>query len=238
MGRPRNGYYVGNQKVPSVTTVLGSLGWSKSALMHWAWKEGKEDRDYRETRQKAADIGTLAHLLIQNHGTGVGVEIDAETPQDMIDAAFEAYRAFKRWYRENDVAIMQTEQAIVCPRYLFGGTLDAVGQVSGRFCLPDYKTSKAVYPEYVLQVAAYRYLWNTYRAQGELTTVTDAVIVRVSKDGELLTYNLTAEQLDNAFEVFLALLRVHQAKREIEPLVRLEAAAQALTVPAMKAVAS
>ena len=41
-------------RVPSVTTVISRFK-EAGALMYWAWNEGKEGRDYRETRDAAAD---------------------------------------------------------------------------------------------------------------------------------------------------------------------------------------
>ena len=39
------------------------------------------------------------------------------------------------------------------------GTPDAIGQVNGQLCLVDWKTSNGVYVDYLLQLAAYRRLW-------------------------------------------------------------------------------
>src|SRR3990167_1013479 len=52
--------------VPGNTTVINSnLGWSKGGLMYWAWREGKEGRDFKQTRDAAADAGTICHAMIE-----------------------------------------------------------------------------------------------------------------------------------------------------------------------------
>src|SRR5215813_3071514 len=63
---PTIDYRIDGVRVPGVTTVIStSLGWNKGALMHWAWSEGKEGRNYRDTQQSAADAGTLAHAMVE-----------------------------------------------------------------------------------------------------------------------------------------------------------------------------
>ena len=65
MPTPREGYYAADGKrVPGVTTVIGRFK-DSGGLIHWAWNEGKEGRDYRDTSGKAADIGTLAHAFVE-----------------------------------------------------------------------------------------------------------------------------------------------------------------------------
>lgn len=231
MPTPRFGYQLPDgTRCPSVTTVLSSLGWSKAPLMHWAWKEGKEGRDYKQSRQKAADIGTIAHAMIESFARHE--QFNPETyDSELIAQAEPAFAAFMDWWRDKDVHLFRTEVSIVCPQYRFGGTLDATGLVDNRFVLLDWKTSKAVYGEYVLQVAAYRHLWNVYRAANERLTVQDAVIVRVGKDGSFHAYELTSHDLDGAFSIFKALLRIHNARELIEAMV-------SESVPAMKGAAS
>ena len=54
------------ERIPGVTTVIGSnLGWSKGGLMHWAWEQGINGLDYRETRDAAANTGTIAHKMVE-----------------------------------------------------------------------------------------------------------------------------------------------------------------------------
>jgi hypothetical protein len=48
---------------------------------------------------------------------------------------------------------------LVSEVYQFGGTPDAIGRVNGELCLLDWKTSNSVYSDYLLQLAAYRVLW-------------------------------------------------------------------------------
>ena len=78
MARPYKGYEIDGEKVPGVTTVLSRFKES-GALMYWAWKQGTEGKDFRETKQAAADAVQLRYLaellrdgrvvLLQEEGT-------------------------------------------------------------------------------------------------------------------------------------------------------------------------
>jgi hypothetical protein len=98
------------KRLPGVTTVLGSnLGWSKGALMWWAWNEGMEGRNFKDTSGRAADAGTLAHYLIECDLTGQEVDLapfplpkdKGEQEQLMIQAetGFNEFLMWKKTYK-------------------------------------------------------------------------------------------------------------------------------------------
>src|SRR3990167_2401575 len=97
MGTLKGGYHLKDgTKVPSVTTILGR--WKESGgLIHWAWKEGSEGRDYRVTRDAAANAGTLAHEMVDGWTRGELAPIKDGTPDDVINKANRAFIAFMEW---------------------------------------------------------------------------------------------------------------------------------------------
>ena len=63
MSRPKGGYKLADgTKVPGVTTVIGKLK-DAGPLMYWAWQQGVEGKDFRETRDAAASAGTVVHAF-------------------------------------------------------------------------------------------------------------------------------------------------------------------------------
>jgi len=66
-----------------------------------------------------------------------------------------AVAAFRSWVSENDVERHCAEQKVYHRTHKYAGTVDAVATINGEYSVIDWKTSKAVYPEYYLQVAAY-----------------------------------------------------------------------------------
>jgi len=48
---------------------------------------------------------------------------------------------------------------LVSELYKFGGCPDAIGKIDGKLTLVDWKTSNSVYPDMLIQLAAYKQLW-------------------------------------------------------------------------------
>ena len=150
MPTQKGGYFVDGEKVASVTTILGR--WKDSGgLIFWAWMEGKEGRDFRETRDKAADAGTLAHRMLEADIRGKEYIPGAADPQ-VLAAAEHAFKAYLEWKQNSSVTTIRTEMPLVSKTHKFGGTLDAI-RVGTSLRLTDWKTSAGIYTEMLLQVA-------------------------------------------------------------------------------------
>jgi hypothetical protein len=168
-GRPRAGYFLADgTRVPSVTTVLGRFKES-GGLIHWAWDLGMQGIDYRKVRDDAADAGTLAHAMVD---CWIHESRELE-PEDGIDGdvlarARTAFGAFREWADQTQLVVVETETPLVSERYRFGGTFDAI-TLHGERAMCDWKSSAAIYPEYLAQVAAYGILWDEHHPNGPLT---------------------------------------------------------------------
>ena len=133
--------------VAGVTTIINQL--NKPALIQWAWKLGKEGKDWREERDSAGDVGTLVHETILRFLSGEEIY---EVENDVIADCFEKFLGW--WVTEvkkNDVLI--TEQSFVSEKLGFGGQPDIL--IINRKKLIDIKTSNGIYDSYWLQLAGY-----------------------------------------------------------------------------------
>lgn len=144
-------------KPPSVTTVLGRFKES-GGLIHWAWSLGMEGKDYKAEQMKAANAGTLAHSMVEAHIRGTAFPQTENWPPDIYAKAWNAFENFKKWAKQSSLNPVATEVSLVSEKYGFAGTLDAM-LVDGELSLGDWKTSNAVYSDYLLQLAAYGVLW-------------------------------------------------------------------------------
>lgn len=157
---------VSGAEVPSVTNVIGVL--DKPAIPRWAakmvavnaWKmrhsldEMGEDEcidvlkgsPWRKSG-RAADRGTSVHDYLEARAAGRDVELSGEalTYKAGADQFLEQYRP----------EFVRTEFTVFGDGY--AGTADALVRIGGRLLVADYKTSKALYPEIALQLAAIRY---------------------------------------------------------------------------------
>lgn len=220
MPSPALGYEIDGKSIPSVTTVIGVGlgGYSKDNLMAWAWKEGKEGRDYKQTRDKAADVGTVAHARIEAF-LQTGHDIDwSHYDHDLIVKSDPCLRAFKTWYAANDIAVHEQEISLISKQYRYGGTIDARITLNGRMCLADWKSSKAIYGTMAVQVAAYHALLRENRPRHKWPE--HAVIVRVGKDGTLRVVDLSMADLAYGFKVFTHALAVYHARYDLDRMVR------------------
>ena len=146
--------------------------------------------DQYAVTKKAADAGTIAHDAIEQHVLSKGsvkhVELVFEgakvngATQDVLDRARNAYEQFKVWLANTGIEITHTELSLVSEKHRFGGTLDGVGKDnSGNVVLIDWKTSNAVYADYLVQLAAYALLLEEKRPE---LTPQDFHLLRVAKE--------------------------------------------------------
>jgi len=179
MGRPTNGYYTKEGKrVPSVTTVLSRFKES-GALIHWAAGQAAEyvsihcpreptreavlrlcddaKNAYREVKQQAADAGMLAHAAVENWIHGLPVDFSG-FPEEITGKAKTAFGSFLEWADQTQLKVTETETSLVSEKYGFAGTMDAI-MIRGKRACGDWKSSSGIYPEYLIQVAAYGILW-------------------------------------------------------------------------------
>lgn len=170
-GRPDEYRTKDGTRVPGATTILGR--WKESGgLLYWAWNEGREGRSLNARKDQAASIGSVAHDAVEAHvhGNDGAALINASALNDEGKAAAtRSYNAYLEWERAFRVVYIATEVPIVSERYRFGGTIDCFAEISGKRAILDWKTSKAVYTDMLLQLAAYALLWE--EARDEIVSV-------------------------------------------------------------------
>lgn len=160
-GRPKAGYFLDAtkaSKVPSVTTIISRFKES-GGLIHWAWKMGMEGKDYREERDAAASAGSLAHMMVEEWIRKEGERFTVAHPDpEVLKRANSSFDAFLEWANQSELRIVQHEVPLVSKKHKFGGTFDAI-LIKGKRAMGDWKTSNNVYGDYLLQLAAYKILW-------------------------------------------------------------------------------
>lgn len=160
MPTPKLGYYIGKEKIPSVTTIIGRFK-DSGALIRWAHKKGMAQEPLYgdgSSSKLACDVGTAAHDMVESDIRGVKFDED-DYPDDILDRAEIAFGAYERWKKQCSLRPGKTEIGLVSKLYRYGGTLDAI-TIEGKLRLLDWKTSNSVYSDYLLQLAAYGQLWN------------------------------------------------------------------------------
>jgi len=199
-------YYYNNKRVPGTTTILGVL--NKPALMYWAWDLGIQGIDYRKYTDEMATIGTLVHLRIENHIKGIETDFADFTPTQVkiSDVGFNKYL---EWETENNPQYIMSELQLACEDY--GGTIDLYAKINDKYCLIDFKTSKAIYADQFCQVSAYANLMRENDMQ-----VDKVMILRIgrgkSEGFEVRTVNNEEEYI----KVFKACIEIYNAKKKLK----------------------
>jgi hypothetical protein len=185
---PHQKYFLsdGKTQVPGGSTIC-KIGDDAGALIHWAWNLGKEGKDYRKERDKAADIGTIAHFLIECYLNGQVADLEDYDQVD-IDKALVCYNKFVDWWEEQNLEKVATEIQLVNELHRYGGTIDLIAKKkNGDHVLIDFKTSKAISPSYWRQCAGYAALWNENQEVNgfnAINQITSHAIVRIGKQDE------------------------------------------------------
>ena len=120
-----------------------------------------EAADHNKVRDRAADAGTLAHAMVEAHLLGNDPNVLGDkTPKDVRGKADTAFLAFLEWADQTNLKVEVTELSLVSETMRVGGTLDcSVLSIGGRRSIGDFKTASAIYPDGLIQVAAYGALW-------------------------------------------------------------------------------
>ena len=182
---PHQKYFLsdGKTQVPGGSTIC-KIGDDAGALIHWAWNLGIEGKDYRKERDKAADIGTIAHFLIEAFLNGFVCDLE-DFDQADIDKALLCYNKFVDWWDQQNLEKVATEIQLVNEPYRYGGTIDFIAKKpNGDHVLIDFKTSKKISESYWRQCAGYASLWDQNHDHKADKRIKDHCIVRIGKQEE------------------------------------------------------
>ena len=144
-------------RVPGVTTIVDGLGWNKRTLINWSNRIGLEGIEVSKFVDDKAAIGTLAHALITDKLLGKETDTSDYT-KNQIDLAENSALSFWEWEKGHKLEPVIIEEPLVSEEHKFGGTLDIYGELDGVFEIIDLKSGSGIYPEHLIQVAAYKLL--------------------------------------------------------------------------------
>lgn len=207
-------YRIQGKEYYRVTHVLSII--AKNRLRHWLAKVGyKESNRIIETRQA---LGTHVHKLIELYLKGQ--KINLGTYETEIQEGMCKFYEFAKLANLEPEAL---EQRLWSNAHDYAGTADYVGQYTSpvkflvrghapkfpksAFVVGDWKTSKDIYPQYWLQIAAYCFAFK------ELTGITpDGGFICRIRDGTLKVKEKTWDELQLEYKAFLSAVELHKWK--------------------------
>lgn len=216
MPHPKAGYKLASgEKIPSVTGIIGRFKES-GGLIYWAWDQGRQGFDFRETRDKAAEAGTLAHALVEAHISGKADEevFALVNGNEVGPKALKAYQNYLNWERMTKLKVIKTEMSLVSEKHKYGGTFDgiAVVEIEGATSLADWKTG-GIYTEALIQCAAYKGLWEEHFPDQPIEG--GFHIVSFSRETGDFSHKYF-ENLDEAWTQFLLLRQAYEIDKRLK----------------------
>jgi len=219
-------HWNGGEALPSVTTILGVvdksgplIGWAKritaeAAVDHraqiedWVGIGGRDGAVQFLTkaatvqRDRAANAGSEVHAFAEAIARGQDVEV----PDELMPFVT-AYRGFLNDFQPKFLA---AEEMVCSLKHQYAGTLDAICVIANETWMLDYKTSKGVYPETALQLAAYgraEFIGKPGTPQKfRIPPIDQYGVLHLRPEGfELVPYTVTPE----TFRAFLAARLLH-----------------------------
>ena len=225
MATPSEGYKnAEGKRIPGTTTIIGRFK-DSGGLLYWAFEQGKLAQQGKiqklyDKAEEAAAIGTLAHEMVEKFINGedhVVVIKDVET--EAASKALNAFQMFRDWKEQTKIEIISHYQEIklVSEKYQYGGTPDAIGKFNGKLILLDWKTSNSVYQDYLLQLAAYKLLWEENHPDEPIDG--GFYLCRFSKDFPDFSVHYF-EELEVATKQFILLRECYQNDSELKKRVK------------------
>jgi hypothetical protein len=222
--------------LPGATSILKILGLSTEGLIKWSANEERKacllaaDELYRskvrfenfpaaieaklgaarahsKLLSKAADIGAETHRAIQSFLSGQ-MSLDILSPP-----AKQAFDSWLAWWTQSGLKPVRVEQVVWDTDLGYAGTVDLVALTpDGQLEVWDWKSGKAIYDEYHLQLAAYCHAcrgWAPVRPGGivRLPKYATDPGLEVKTLGDMYGRQRTEEEL---MDCFRALLKVFQ----------------------------
>ena len=222
-------YWYDGQRMTGVTTVLGVIakpmliGWAANQtadyILEHSSKEGLDSNGvllvepqviedartaHTRTRDRRASEGTGTHKLVEDHVKSCIANGGEAAPHQTDD--HQLYQ-FVDWAVTNKVTFLESEKVMYHPDWFVGGTTDLLFVIGGKKYIADVKTSKAVYYEAHVQMAAYRAMLENM-GEGDIH---GSVIIHLPPSGTLQTYYHF--DFETNLSVFMAALTIYRAKQ-------------------------
>ena len=183
-------YDVGDEKLPSVTTILGATKDQEAidSINRWKAKVGEEAAT--RIRDTAASRGTNMHLHLERHITGEG-HLDL-TPEGKIAKAM-ADTIIAKGLKDLQ-EIWGSEVTLFYPN-LYAGTTDLVGTYDYEDSIIDFKQSnkpkrREWVEDYFMQLGAYAMAHN----QVYKTEITQGVILMCTPDNYFQKFQVKGKE--------------------------------------------
>jgi hypothetical protein len=148
--------------VPSVTWIAGHY---PKGIPFYRWLADKGWDEAEAIKQAAGNKGSKVHQAIGMYLSGERITMDAKLTnhdtgqqEELSVEEYDCLLSFTQWYATLDnPKTIATEITVFNDIEGYAGTVDWLVEIGGELWLIDFKTSQQVWPEYEIQVSAYKH---------------------------------------------------------------------------------
>ena len=192
-------YIYGEQKLPSVTTILSATKENKEALDAWVARVGQEEAD--RVKNEAARVGTYLHEVIER--MVAYRDLPRPTNWEMCKGYEMGYKIINTYFRNVD-EIWGSEVSLYYPEK-YAGTTDLVGLYRGKPHIIDFKQSnkpkkRQWIEDYFCQLAAYALAHDHLHG----TNIDNAVVLMaVRSDGSTAEFSTAGREFQGYKDMWM-----------------------------------
>lgn len=181
--------------------------------------------NYRKVQKTATDIGTLAHEWLEDCVKAQINKASYAAPLPTDEKAANCVKSALDWMEKHKFTPIYSERKIFSLEYDYSGTLDWVAWITGcgdpaccnftgtKKALGDFKSSKAIYEEYIIQITAY--LKAIEEEFPQEPPVELRVILKLGKeDGLFESKVIPRDSLEDDYACFLGALAVYNWQKQ------------------------
>jgi genome maintenance exonuclease 1 len=203
---------VGNEKLPSVTTILSATKSQESKDSIARWIASKGEKEATRIKEQAAARGTDMHTHLEHHILGQGyLDLRPEGREAKVMADTIVAKGFKELQE-----IWGSEVVVYYPG-LYAGATDLVGVYDYEDSIIDFKQSnkpkrKEWIDDYFLQLGAYAMAHNYVHR----TQITQGVILMCTPDNYFQRFQIKGKEFIRYQHQFLERVNKYYEKRKEE----------------------
>ncbi len=211
-------WYVKGEKtfVPSVTWIAG---YYPKGIGFYKWLADKGWDEAEAIKNAAGDKGSKVHYAITDLLKGGKVAIDGQypnpttgEPEEITKEEYECIMSFVGWFNETKPKVIANEVVVFSEGDKYAGTIDLICKIDKQVWVIDFKTGQTVWPEYELQISAYKH---GLKKPG----IVKLGILQLGYQRNKNKYKFT--EVEDKFELFKAAYRIwHNENDGVEPKVR------------------
>jgi len=200
------------KNIPEASEILAAdlESMTKEEAISWAFAAGnmRKNASLYGKRDKAAEIGTVAHAILAARKKGFDID-NSNIHEEVWQLALECVKSHDKFFEGQKIETVLFEKDFVSEIDHYGGTLDDLSLINNELALYDYKTGKDIYETNFIQAIAYVKLALEQMLNGkQLYPVKRAIIINMpkTKGDNFAIKSVSVDTLFEAgyFEWFLA----------------------------------